>query len=124
MLRDEQGNVDSAALRGALPAEMVAAKRWLLYVLIKVPGEKDKKVPYYADGRPRAGTLDTPDDVERLVTFDDACAALSDRYAGLGFALGDGFQGIDLDDHFDSETGELSQGARWILQEVKSYAEV
>lgn len=76
--------------------QMRMAKRWLLH--------KNKK-PYYADGSPRQGRLDSPEDQARLVTFDEALAAFHaspTEYSGLGFALGpDGssnhWQGIDLD---------------------------
>ena len=78
-------------------------KVWLLYKLIPRPGKKPRKVPYYANGRKRAGSLDTPRDRARLVTYDEAVAVLlGGRYAGLGVALGqldDGtyLQGVDLD---------------------------
>lgn len=84
---------------------MRASPRWLIYKNVPQPGKKARKVPHYADGTPRQGTLDTPADVARLVTYDDAVAAQQMRGQdwGLGFALGpDGtgnyWQGIDLDD--------------------------
>jgi RecA-family ATPase len=74
---------------------MKAARRWLL--------ASPAKVPHYADGAPRSGTLDSPDDTARLVGYEEAQAALA-LHPGwlLGFALGpDGtgyhWQGIDLD---------------------------
>jgi primase-polymerase (primpol)-like protein len=78
----------------ALPNQMCAAKRWLLH--------RHKK-PYYVDGTPRRGLLDSPADQSRLATFEEALRHLQGNYTGLGFALGpDGtgnhWQGIDLDD--------------------------
>lgn len=77
-------------------AAMTAACRWLIY--------DNAKTPHYADGRKRHGTLDTPEDIARLVSVDDAKAAAVAKGAGwgFGFALGpDGnggcWQGIDLD---------------------------
>ncbi|MDD2987389.1 MAG: AAA family ATPase [Zoogloea sp.] len=80
-------------------ASMKAARRWLLRA-------SDKK-PVYADGTPRRGELDGPEDVARLVTYAEAQEALQrlqptrPDLAGLGFSLGpDGagcWQGIDLD---------------------------
>ncbi len=74
---------------------MKAAKRWLLAT--------PAKVPFYIDGTPRSGALDSPDDQSRLGSYDDAKAALA-HHPGwlLGFALGpDGtgwhWQGIDFD---------------------------
>lgn len=45
-------------------AAMCAARRWLIY--------DGSKKPHYADGAPRQGTLDTPEDLARLVAVDDA----------------------------------------------------
>lgn len=86
----------------ALAALLFAARRWLLWCwgeLNPVTGKR-AKVPYYAGGRMRTGPLDTPEDTSRLVSNAEALAAarrLPGVYAGLGFALGDGWQGIDLD---------------------------
>jgi hypothetical protein len=75
---------------------MKLARRWLL--------SNPSKQPFYIDGRPRSGTLDSPEDILRLSTFDHAVAAHAKKGTGwnLGFALGpDGtgnvWQGIDLD---------------------------
>ncbi|WP_374453612.1 phage/plasmid primase, P4 family [Phenylobacterium sp.] len=89
---------------GALPDAMRAASRWLVWRQISQgDGKKPRKVPYYADGSPRSGKLDTPDDWAKLTTFEAALSALDGgSFAGLGFALGpDGsgqvWQGVDLD---------------------------
>lgn len=85
---------DFSTLRDSLPEQMVQARRWLVH--------RNKK-PFYADGRPRSGQLDTPEDWASFASFDDACRALSTgRFTGVGFALGpDGtgycWQGIDID---------------------------
>ncbi len=70
--------------------QMKAARRWLLH--------KDKR-PFHASCKPRSGTLDSPADVDQLVSFTEASAALAANpgFSGLGFALGDGWQGVDLD---------------------------
>jgi len=87
-----------------LPFEMREALRWLVWRSIPVPGKKPRKVPFYSNGQPRHGALDTAADQQYLVSFDDAQSALaSGNYTGLGFALGpDGsgnyWQGVDLDD--------------------------
>lgn len=92
----------------ALPAQLRSARRWVLWKYVPgPPGKKPRKQPYYVDGQPRAGRLDSPEDQARLATFDSALAAFQvGPYAGLGFALGpDGsgmaWQGIDLDDIAD-----------------------
>lgn len=83
-----------------LPPEMLAAKRWLVW-----RQEHGRKVPYYASGVRRHGTLDSPEDIACFADFQTALAALQrdPSFSGLGFALGpDGegrwWQGIDLDD--------------------------
>lgn len=89
-------------LRAEIPPEMQTARRWLVWK--RIPAKpKPKKQPYYANGKPRKGKLDTPQDMAHLVTMEEAFAAFErGGYAGLGFALGqdvDGrvWQGIDLD---------------------------
>lgn len=89
---------------------MQGAKRWIVWA--------HDKQPFYVDGTPRRGTLDTPDDIERLATFDDACRAVqasNGRFAGVGFALGpDGagghWQGIDLDNVPENQLADLANG--------------
>lgn len=83
---------------------MKQARRWLLWRREENPsGGKPRKVPYYADGSHRQGELDSPEDLSRLVGYEEAKEALGKGgYAGLGFALGpDGsgnyWQGIDYD---------------------------
>ena len=91
-------------MNSLLPKAMVEAPRWILWKSIPQIGKKPRKVPFYVDGGPRSGSLDTPEDLARLVTFDVAEQALeSGPYTGLGFALGpDGnggnWQGVDFDD--------------------------
>jgi hypothetical protein len=88
-----------------IPQAMRDAKRWLLWKLVPhaMRGKKPRKIPYYANGTPRNGVLDTPADIANLCTFTTACNVLaSGQYTGLGFALGpDGsgnyWQGVDLD---------------------------
>jgi AAA domain/Primase C terminal 2 (PriCT-2) len=98
----------------AIPAAMRSARRWLLH--------RDKR-PFYVDGKPRGGTLDSPDDWARLGTYDQALQSLSTgTYSGLGFALGpDGtgnfWQGIDLDDVPANQLATLAN-------ELPSYVEM
>lgn len=90
----------------ALPDEMRNAQRWLVWRSLPSTDstKKPRKVPFYTNGVPRNGELDSPTDQKQLGTFDEAMRALeSGKYTGLGFALGpDGtgnvWQGIDLDD--------------------------
>jgi putative DNA primase/helicase len=97
-------NAVGPALGSILPEEMRGALRWLLWrSILQGEGKKPRKVPYYANGTPRSGKLDTPEDWSKLATFAEAVSVLADGgFSGLGFALGpDGsgqfWQGIDLD---------------------------
>jgi hypothetical protein len=86
---------------------MLAAKRWLVYA--------SDKQPFYIDGTPRRGALDTDEDRGKLASYQEACVAAqasNGRFGGIGFALGpDGagcWQGIDLD---EIPNGQLDQWA-------------
>ena len=87
---------------------MKASKRWLVWTA--------KKQPFYPNGQPRHGKLDTEEDIHSLGTYGTACAAVingNGRFSGVGFALGpDGtgnyWQGIDLDDLSAEELREYA----------------
>ncbi|KTC84555.1 MULTISPECIES: AAA family ATPase [Legionella] len=89
-----------------LPPYMINkdCRRWLLWKSESQGNSKPKKVPYYANGQRRGGKLDSPEDIGRLVSFEEAHAIfLQGKYTGLGFALGSDnhggyWQGIDFDD--------------------------
>ena len=86
----------------SLPVEMQNAPRWLLWRSMP-GGRKPRKVPFYCNGTPRNGTLDSPEDRAQLATLPVALHVYNQGgYTGLGFALGpDGmgghWQGVDLD---------------------------
>lgn len=89
---------------------MKASKRWLVWT--------PQKQPFYPNGRPRQGKLDTEEDIQSLGTYGEASAALINggkRFSGIGFALGpDGtgnyWQGIDLDDLSADELRDHAAG--------------
>ncbi|MBL8454252.1 MAG: hypothetical protein JNK97_16055, partial [Zoogloea sp.] len=83
-----------------IPARLREAPRWLLWrhEPNSDPNKKPRKVPYYANGR-RRGATDTPEDRAALASFEEVREALATGgWSGAGFALGDGFQGVDIDD--------------------------
>lgn len=81
------------------PAGMGGVKAWLCWRAEK-RGDSDKilKVPYYADRERRRGAQGTPEDRDRLVTFDAArAAAIRFGFTGVGFALLPGSTVVALD---------------------------
>lgn len=105
----------------APPVEMQRAVRWLLWNLetrTKPDGTAAAvKVPYYIDGSRRRGDLDADDG--RLVDYAQARAALDLwGFTGLGFALGDGWQGVDFD-HCD-----LRPDLAALVSQLPGYVEV
>ncbi len=81
-----------------LNPQLLACKSWLLH--------KNKK-PYYTNGRPRSGTLDSPEDRGKLATYDEAVTVLNGTYTGLGIAINDGLQFFDLDACRNVDTGKV-----------------
>lgn len=100
-------------------AAMQSVPRWLLYKLERNPNkpEKPNRVPYYASGMRREGSLDSDADIAQLVSYKDADTALqSGQYNGLGFALGPdsnggNWQGVDLDNVQESGLAPLASDA-------------
>lgn len=91
-----------------LPDPLLHMRRFLLWK--ELPGKKGKtrKVPFYANGRPREGLLDTEADLAELVSFEDAWDEwVLGGYSGIGFALaGDKVGAFDLDHCLDDQ-GDL-----------------
>lgn len=78
-----------------IPAELRTERRWVLWKLVRKNG-RWTKLPVRPDGSPASST-----DSATWTDFDTAWAAWQQnprRFAGLMFALGDGWCGVDLDD--------------------------
>ena len=99
----------------AIPQAMRDARRWIHWK--KLDG---RKVPLPAP-RVERGVTYTNDATWR--TYDDAAALLRDG-RGLGFMLGEGWAGVDLDDVRDPQTGVLTPEAQAIVDALHSYTEV
>ena len=108
-------------IRQNVPQMLRDLSAWLLH--------DPDKVPIYANGTNRRGNLDSPEDRSKLVTFEQAAAALATvrRACGLGIALGEvpgeeiRIVGIDLDTCYRGD--ELEDRALQILGAANSYAE-
>ena len=91
-----------------VPAELQAAPRWVVWKLEWV-NRTWSKVPYRADGRGKASATNPA----TWGTFAAAVAAGAGAgVAGLGFVLGDGFAGVDLDDVRDPGPAGWCPGRR------------
>lgn len=108
-----------------LPDNMKAAERWMVWRSEpnEDPAKKPRKVPYYATGQRRQGVLDSAEDLSQLVTYAEACAALTvGQFTGLGFALGPDaigqcWQGIDLDNL------DQHPGLQFVVEDLPGYTE-
>jgi hypothetical protein len=113
-------------VRKSFPAQLLKLPIWLLWEYRPNPkGGKPRKVPLYANGDERSGTLDSEADRSRLVTFAAAAKALG-RKQGLGIALGvapDGLHlsGIDADGIDDPLNDDR---IKRLLKRAGSYAEL
>lgn len=98
-----------------IPEQMRRVRRWILW-----RDTAGRKRPFTVAGSSADST-----DPATWSSFADALAAFqSGTYTGLGFVLGDGFAGIDLDDVRNPETGYLHSHAQWLIGVAGSYAEV
>jgi hypothetical protein len=109
-----------------VPSTLKSVRRWLLWKFEHRPGEsKPTKVPYDAKAPERRASSTDP---ATWADFETALeAAKSNRCDGIGFVLGDGFVGIDLDHVCDPASGEIKPQHPWatkIINEVQSYSEV
>ncbi len=119
-------NLTNKTPRGALkvldfniPDNLKLVDKWLLW-RYEFKNNKTSKVPKLTNGFSAR-----INDRSNLTTFEDALKAYKNGdFDGLGFVLGDGFHGIDLDDCRDPITSELNELAFDVLKKVDGYAEV
>ena len=92
---------------------------WCVWRLL--PGEKKpRKVPFYANGKPRNGTQGGAEDRAQLVTYEQAAAV--EGYSGLGFAVLPDCGVIALD--FDDVVIDGVIDARVLRVVAGTYAEI
>jgi hypothetical protein len=116
-------------MRANFPNQYRRQERWVMWRLEEkkdAPGEF-AKVPYYAIGNGRVkryGEHGTPEDLKKLVTFEQAlAAAIKFDATGVGKCQieGDDNNGIDLD-HIRDADGKIKVEAKAVL-DAGSYAE-
>jgi hypothetical protein len=96
-----------------VPQAMRQERRWCTWKYVdKGKGKKPAKVP-----------TPTVAQVERWMTFDQAVAAAPPAGSGgIGFMLGGGWGGVDLDNHCD-DIGTLDDLAHEVMQKFHTYTE-
>jgi hypothetical protein len=102
---------------GAFLGEFKQQKRWLLWREETYKG-RPTKVPYSVSGV--LGSSTNPETWAHYATV----LAASERYDGIGFAMGDGNVLIDLDGCRNPETGAIEDWAQFIMDFLSLPAEV
>jgi CheY-like chemotaxis protein len=105
-----------------IPAELKPLRRWVCWRWVRRKGRWTKPPV-----DPRTGRLAKSTDPTTWGTFGEALAYLQahpGRVDGIGFVLGDGFAGVDLDDCCDYQTGVIEPWALAIVHDLDTYAEL
>jgi primase-polymerase (primpol)-like protein len=116
-----------------VPDRLREMEYWVLFRYEEGSGGEQKKVPVMSDGS-SVWRID-PTDTSSCTDFDGAYDRLhaskdelsqSESADGLGFVLSDEHYvvGYDLDDCFDATSGEISELALEIVNELSSFTEV
>jgi putative DNA primase/helicase len=96
--------------------------QWVCWRLEERDG-KPTKIPYSPLTDDRASSTNS----NTWASYSEAVSAYKNRgYDGIGFVFTkeDDFVGVDLDDCFDPETGEVEPWAQEIIDELDSYTEI
>ena len=106
-----------------IPDDLKEIPHWVCYNLTpreNSNGKYDKK-PINA----LTGAFAKSNDPATWCTFTKALKSKElNGFSGIGFMFGEGIFGIDIDDCFDVETGEMSHIAIDIISSIKSYTEI
>ncbi len=101
----------STPILGTIPAALTKLPRWIVWDANKVPFDAQTATP--------ASSVDPA----TWTTFNRACGRyVSDSFAGVGFMLGNGIVGIDLDDCV--RDGVIEPWAQAIINNLNSYTEL
>ncbi len=103
-----------------IPRELREMPRWVCWRL-DTRGDNPTKIPIQAENPERMASSTNP---ATWAHFSQALSTFRDGHAhGIGFVLGEGFCGIDLDKCRDPITGAKKQEAQRIIDEISSYTE-
>ncbi len=103
-----------------IPNEIRQLRRWVCWRWNRNRG-KWTKVPVRPDGTPASSTTETT-----WSTFDDCVRAFESRleFAGIGFVLGGGYAGVDLDSVYDPHFDEADSIVHEVTERLDSYTEI
>ena len=113
------------ARASGIPAEMKQARRWVCWAAVPKP-RKDgtvqlTKEPRRADQPSRKASSTDP---STWSDFDTALAAVQDGMTtGIGFVLGDGWAGIDIDNAIAGDPPSVTAEASEVISAFHSYTE-
>jgi hypothetical protein len=104
---------DPRKFRAALPAEMLAEKRWVRYFIKPKPEGGTAKIP-----------LGNHSDPNTWSTFDDCVKAIENEQQGVGYNfLGGEIHGLDIDHCRNPKTGLICNEAMLLLSRFQSWSE-
>ena len=108
-----------------IPVELKKINRWVMWKFVEVgEGETKRlsKLPMQTSGKSASST--NPTHWTDFFSVEQAYA--SGNFSGVGFVFSqdDNLVGIDIDDCRDTETGELTDFAQNIIDNVEGYVEV
>jgi primase-polymerase (primpol)-like protein len=106
--------VNAPVVQGEPPTDLRVEPRWVVWRT----NSDGQKVPYGVHTSRPANVTDP----SVWASYDEARAARQ-QYSGLGYVLGDGRSGVDLDDCCDAN-GDLNPAAQLIIGELDSYTEI
>lgn len=109
---------------GNIPEEMKRERRWMTFKCVK-KRRKNGRVEYTKEPRQGANPSlkASSTNAETWCDYETAKAAvLAGNVDGLGFALGAGWAGVDLDDAI--RDGQLTPEASEIIESINSYTEI
>lgn len=102
-----------------IPQALRAEPRWVVWRSV-TRGGKPTKAPFRPSGDPAKST-----DPATWCSFEEALAASEvGRFDGIGFVLGDGWAGVDLDKARAGNEGPFDPWAQRIIDRLATYAEV
>ena len=109
-------------LTDLLPTELRTERRWVVARFEGRTDGKPTKVPYCPDAPMRRADTTDPSTWSDFGTA--ARLVTSKEFPALGFVLGDGFVGVDLDGCRDAATGVIEPWAQEVIDRLDSYTDI